>query len=118
MPREFSRKVRVAESIKRSLAPLVGELARAAAPVMASVTAVEVTPDLKLATIFVSIYGVAEKEKEVMTHLRGELPRLRHAVATELRLRQTPVLELVLDKSLERGARIGQLLGNSKPAQD
>ena len=116
MPREFSRKVRVAESIKRALAPLVSDWMRERGAGMASVTAADVSPDLKHSKIFVSVYGGMVADS-VIGDLNQEAGRFRRVLGRELRLRALPELEFCLDESIERGAEMTEMLDALKPDQ-
>jgi ribosome-binding factor A len=109
MPREFSRAVRVAEGIKRVMAKMVSDWTREIAAGMASVTQADVSPDLKRAKIYVSLYG-CEDPSAALDELNLLAGRFRHALGRELRLRNIPVLEFLLDESLERGDKISRML--------
>lgn len=111
MPREFSRAVRVAEGIKRVTAKLVSDWMRENAAGMASITQVDVTPDLKRAKIYVSLYG-CEESRTALGELNLRAGRFRHALGRELRLRNIPALEFFLDESLERGDKISRMLSD------
>jgi len=115
MAREFSRSVRVAESIKRALAPLLNTLAREHGLGMATVTAVDVAPDLSQARVFVSIFGDEAAQNAGLEKLNHEAHRLRHEIAHELRLKKLPTVHLELDRGGARSARINELLNASKP---
>jgi ribosome-binding factor A len=75
-----------------------------------TVTAVETTPDLRQARVFVSVLGnPGERRRSLraLEHARGYLQR---RVASELRIKHTPTLEFAYDDSAERGVRIAELL--------
>ncbi len=72
-----------------------------------SVTRAEVTPDLKLATVWFSCIGDREEAAEGMKKCSGIL---RHRLAEELNLRITPELRFVPDGSIEHGAKIAKIL--------
>ncbi len=75
-----------------------------------SVTAAEVTPDLKFAKIFYShLYGDA---KEIAKGLRSSAGYIRHMLAQSLNLRITPELTFIPDESIAHGAHIASLINN------
>lgn len=75
-----------------------------------SVTDIELSSDFSNAKIFVSFFG-SEEEKEKIVEVLGEnAPKIRHEVGKRVKLRHTPVLTFVRDDSLERGARITELI--------
>ena len=75
-----------------------------------TVTAVETSPDLRHARVFVSVLGGEEQRSETLSGLRSAHGILQGAVAEELRMRRTPTLDFVYDESIDRGMRITQLL--------
>ncbi len=77
---------------------------------MVSVTDVNVSGDLQHAKIFVSIYGTPEAKAETMAGLKAATGYVRREIGQRVRLRRTPEVVFMEDKSLERGDRILTLL--------
>ncbi len=75
-----------------------------------TVTDVEITPDLRLAHIYVSVMGGDEEEKQALAGLKSAAGFFRHELGGALSLRFIPELSFRLDKSLEQGLHIDQLL--------
>ncbi|MBQ3063222.1 MAG: 30S ribosome-binding factor RbfA [Clostridia bacterium] len=75
-----------------------------------SVTAAEVTPDLKYAKIYYS--AMRGDPKEVRQGLKSSAGFIRRQVAQRLNLRATPELTFVEDTSIAYGARIQSLLSS------
>jgi ribosome-binding factor A len=75
-----------------------------------TVTAVETSPDLRHARVFVSVLGGDEERQETLSGLASAHGILQAAVAEELRMKRTPTLDFVYDHSIDRGMRITQLL--------
>jgi ribosome-binding factor A len=75
-----------------------------------TVTAVETSPDLRHARVFVSVLGGEEERQETLSGLASAHGILQGAVADELRMRRTPTLDFVYDHSIDRGMRITELL--------
>jgi len=76
---------------------------------MISVTAVDTTSDLRHAKVYLSVFGL-KSEKEFSKGLKSAAGYLRHEVGQALDLRYTPELQFELDKSIEHGARINNIL--------
>jgi ribosome-binding factor A len=102
---------RVAEQIQRYLSSrLIPEL-RDPRLGFATVTAVEVSRDLKTARVFVTIFEPdPAKKKGAMDALTGAAGRFRRDLGRDLRLRFTPTLTFVEDESIERADRIERLI--------
>ncbi len=78
-----------------------------------SITAAEVTPDLKYAKIYYSVLGGErdpEKMKGIGQGLRSASGYLRRGLAEKLNLRITPELSFIPDTSAANGAHIASLL--------
>lgn len=75
---------------------------------MTSVMAVEVTPDLKFAKIFVSVMGDDEAKEKTMEGLKKSAAYARHQLASRMNLRNTPELTFVLDNSIEYGVTMSK----------
>ena len=75
---------------------------------MTSVMAVEVTPDLKFAKIFISVLGTPEQKQETMEGLNSAAPYVRSLLAKRVNLRNTPEIKFVLDHSIEYGVNMSK----------
>jgi len=109
------RKDRVGEEIKRELAILIrDEIKDPRVNGLVSVTHVEVSKDIRYASIYVSCLGDEEKQKNTLAGLKQAAGYLRSELANRLTLRYTPELIFKFDHSIEEGARINQLLAEQK----
>lgn len=77
---------------------------------MVSITDVDVSGDLQHAKIFVSIYGTDEARAETMAGLKSATSFVRSELGSRIRLRRTPEVIFLEDRSIERGDRILSLL--------
>lgn len=75
-----------------------------------TVTGVKTSPDLRHATVYVSVLGDAARREETLAGLRSAHGFLQRRVAAELRLKHTPTLAFHYDDSVDRGMRISELL--------
>ena len=75
-----------------------------------SVTEVSTSPDLKYARIYVSRIGGGEEKQETLDGLAAAAGFLRNELARRLELRRIPELRFQWDNSIERGARLLNLI--------
>ena len=75
-----------------------------------SVTDIELASDFSIAKVYVSVFGSDEQKEQTLIALEDNAPRIRHEVGKRVRLRLTPELFFKRDDSLERGARITELI--------
>ncbi|WP_460192805.1 30S ribosome-binding factor RbfA [Thermosynechococcus sp. FA-CM-4201] len=106
------RVARVAELIKREVSQLLMYEIRdeRVGAGMVSVTDVEVSGDLQHAKIFVSIYSTDEVRRSTMAGLKAASGFVRRELGQRIRLRRTPEVVFIEDRSLERGSRVLSLL--------
>ncbi len=75
-----------------------------------TVTAVDTSPDLRYAHVYVSVLGDDRERDESLAGLESSHGYLQSRVAAELRLKRTPQLDFRYDESVARGERIQRLL--------
>ena len=79
-----------------------------------TITAVKLTPDLQLATVYFRIYGQVDHNQvdRVAKALESAGGFFRKRLSEALDIRRIPSLRFFYDESIERGARIEKLLGD------
>ena len=102
------RQLRVNELVKRELSAIIAREINFEG-VLVSVNAVDVTPDLKSAHVFVSTLGSATGAA-VINALEAHRPALQAELSRHVVLKYTPHLIFHLDDSIERGARVLEIL--------
>lgn len=112
--KSFHRTDRVNAELRRELGTLVHELVRDHALPQASVSDVEVTRDLDVATVWVTALQ-PEKSAEVVKALKGMAKELRHELSRGSRMRRVPELRFKYDDSVDKGERIESLLRDAAP---
>ena len=75
-----------------------------------TVTDVSTSPDLRHARVYVSILGTPDEQQATLDGLRSAHGFLQGRVARELRLKNTPELDFVLDHTAEKAFRLERLL--------
>jgi ribosome-binding factor A len=83
-----------------------------------TLTAVETSPDLRQARVFVSVLGSERKRERALAGLEAAHGVLQRRVASELRLKRTPQLTFEYDPTAERGVRMAQLIDELAPDDD
>lgn len=106
------RIIRVGEEIRRELAEIIREDLKdpRLKESLVSVTHVDVAKDLRYAAVYLSCLGTGAEEKEIMAVFKQAAGFLRTELARRLNLRFTPELTFKFDSSIQKGARINQLL--------
>jgi ribosome-binding factor A len=76
----------------------------------ATITDVETAPDLRHATVLVSVIGQPAERQATLAAMGRAMPFVRHELGKRLRLKRIPSFHLELDDTVERGTRVLQLL--------
>ena len=105
---------RVNEAIREVLSEAVPELKDPRIGFV-TVTGVETSPDLRSARVFVSVLGSERTRERTVIGLTAAHGLLQSRIASELRLKRTPLLTFEYDPSVERGIRMSQLIDELAP---
>lgn len=104
------RQERVSSRIQEEISELLQKRIRDPRLTYVTVTGVEITADLKLATVFVSALGDQKSRHEALAGLQHASRYIRRELAQRLQMRFAPDLRFMLDDSWERVARVEALL--------
>ena len=77
---------------------------------MTSVTAVEVAPDLKTCKAYISVLGDEKAKNDTIAGLKSAEGYIRRLLAKNVNLRNTPVINFLLDNSIEYGVNMSKLI--------
>ena len=103
------RRGRINDEVKKELALIVREVKDPRiSGAFISVTAVEVSGDLKFAKVYYS--AMTGDKKEIAAGLKSSAGFIRREIARRLNLRMTPEFTFYEDHSIEHGAHISKLL--------
>jgi ribosome-binding factor A len=106
---------RLAESIREQVARFIAEDAKDPRIVgLVTVTAVEVTRDLRTAKVYVSVLGTDAERTSTFEGLGSLAGHLRSQLGKSLGLRSAPEILFRFDESVARAARIETLLAQIK----
>ena len=78
-----------------------------------TVTAVDTSPDLRHADVWVSVLGDDSQRRLSLEGLQSAHGLLQRAVASQLRLKHTPQLRFAYDDTAERADRLERLLAEA-----
>jgi ribosome-binding factor A len=82
---------------------------------LVTITGVDTTPDLRQATVFVSVLGSERRRRQALDGLAAAHGVLQARVARELRMKRTPQLAFEYDPSIEHGVRMSKLIDELAP---
>lgn len=110
----MDRTDRISEEVKKEVSAIIqNELKDPRLPKMISVTAAEVTRDLRYAKIFISVLGDESEKKNAIQGLKSAAGFIRREIGHRLKLRYTPEILFELDNSIERGVYLNKLINDT-----
>jgi ribosome-binding factor A len=88
-----------------------------------TVTDVKMSPDLKIAKVYISVFGKEDVQAKAMKMLEAEKQHIRGMVASHVQLKFAPTLQFYLDHTLEEADKINRLINkihenDNTPADD
>jgi len=101
---------RVGEQIKKELSQIIQQEIKDPRIGFVTVTAVEMSGDLQLAKVFVSILGSQIEKDETLTALEKAKGFFRSEVGRRIQLRHVPDIHFTIDQSLDHSDKIARLL--------
>ena len=108
------RRARINDAVREELSVAIRDVKDPrVSEAMISITEAQVSPDLRDARIFYSVYG--GDKAEVAKGLTSATGFLRRVLAQKLNLRITPTLTFVEDDSMAHGAYISKLISENAP---
>ena len=114
MARNTGRAQKVGDQIQRELSEILRRELRDPRVGMITLTAVEVSSDCAHATVYFTCLD-ASHVPEASDGLRRAAGFLRSQLARRIKLYVTPELRFAYDESIERGARLSQLIDSVQP---
>jgi ribosome-binding factor A len=110
MKRENPRARRLGEQIQRELTEALRRDVKDGRIGNVTITAVDVTGDLRTAKVHYLIFGKDGPDPKVQRGLDSAAGYLRNALSRALMIRHTPTLSFELDTSIAHGVRLTQLI--------
>ncbi len=110
----YKRTDRVNALIRHELQQLIQQEVKDPRVGFTTVTAVETSPDLRHAHVYVSVLAGEAEATTAVQALQEARAYLRHQLALRTELRHVPELDFARDTTLERAKRIDALLRQAK----
>ncbi len=105
----YKRAQRVSDLLREEIAEIVMKKLKDPRLGFLTITGVDITDDLKIAKVYVSILKGEERETnlDILNSAKGFI---RSEIARRVRMKTIPSLEFRIDESIEHGDRIDRLL--------
>ncbi|SEN44675.1 30S ribosome-binding factor RbfA [Lihuaxuella thermophila] len=101
---------RVGEQVKKELSQIIQQEIKDPRIGFVTVTAVEMSGDLQIAKVYVSVMGTQEEKRETLAGLEKAKGYIRSEIGRRIKLRHVPEIVFAMDESLEHSEHITRLL--------
>jgi ribosome-binding factor A len=115
--KSFNRTDRISAQLRKEIAVLVHAAVRDHALPSVSVSDVEVSRELDVATVYVTTLR-ADQAREATSALKELAVEFRRELSRTLSIRRVPELRFRYDDSVDKGERIESLLRDDRNAKD
>jgi ribosome-binding factor A len=112
---QYRRTDRLNEQLRQEITLLVRDEVRDPRVGLATITAVQTSPELDHAKVYFTTLGEAEEREEVLAGLRSAAPFLRRELGKRMHVRRVPELHFEIDRVLEEAQKIERLLSEALP---
>jgi ribosome-binding factor A len=109
---------RVDEAVREVLSDAIAKELKDPRIGFVTVTAVNTSRDLRHARVYVSVLGDEHARVQTLEGLRSAHGVLQGAIASQLSLKRTPTLVFEYDETVERAARLTELLQHGPDQED
>ena len=113
-----ARSKKVAEVLRRKISNIIQTELKDPRIGFVTVIRIKLTPDLRQAKIYFSVLGTEEEIEKTAKGLTSATGFIRGLIGDSLKLRYTPELEFVLDKSVEENTHLTQVFDKIKDEED
>ena len=110
MPREYARSQRIADLLQREIALLLQKEASFKEAGLITVSFVDVSPDLRNASVYFTCLGPTCSEEDLADLLNERARHFRRLLGQSLALRAVPQLVFRFDQTLNRANRLTELI--------
>jgi len=106
----YLRAERISVKIQQAITELLNKKMQDPWIEMATISGVKMTPDLRVAHIYVTVFGDKKRISEVMDGFKSSKGFIKKRIAPKLGLKYMPDLKFIHDDSFDKAARMDELI--------
>ncbi len=114
----YPRSERIGVRIQTALSELLKKKIQDPRIELATISGVQVTSDLRVAYVYYSVFGKAERLEEVREGFESSHGYIKRMLAPKLGLKYMPEIKFVHDKSFDHGSKMDRLLASVSKGED
>lgn len=106
----YSRAERISGQIQVAITGLLNKKMQDPRVEMATISGVKMTPDLRIADIYITVFGDEKRVQEALEGFKKSKGFIKKSIAPKLGLKFMPELRFFHDDSFDRAARMDALI--------
>ncbi len=111
----YARGERIGIKIQKAITELLNKKIQDPRIEMATISGVKMSPDLRVAKVYVTIFGDRDKIDQVLEGFQKSKGFIKKRIAPKLGLKYMPDLRFFYDDTFDRAARMDALIESVKP---
>jgi len=116
--RPYSRADRISMKIQAAITELLSKKMQDPRIEMATISGVKMSPDLRVADVYVTVFGDEKKILETLKGFKKSKGFIKKRIAPQLGLKYMPDLRFVRDDSFDKAARLDALIEAAPKGED
>lgn len=109
----YSRAERISARIQHVITELLTHKIQDPRLEMATVSSVKMTSDLRIAYVYIAVFGDEKRILDVMEGFKNSRGFIKKRIAPKLKLKYMPDLQFFYDDSFDKAARLDELINSS-----
>lgn len=114
----YSRAERVSAAIQSAITELLSRKIQDPRLEMVTVSGVKLSPDLSIATVYVTVFGDDKRKQDAMDGFKKSKGYIKKSIAPKLGLKFMPEFRFFLDETFDRAARMDALIDEATKGYD
>lgn len=106
----YLRAERISGKIQQAITELLTKKMQDPRIEMATISGVKMTPDLRIAHVYITVFGDKKRISEVLDGFKHSKGFIKKRIAPELGLKYMPELKFIHDDSFDKAARMDELI--------
>lgn len=109
----YARAERISVKIQAAITELLAKKMQDPRMEMATVSGVKLSPDLRVADVYITVFGDEKRIREAMDGFKKSRGFIKKRIAPKLGLKYMPDIRFVRDDSFDKAARMDELIKKS-----
>lgn len=106
----YTRAERISGKIQYAITELLNKKMQDPRIEMATVSGVKLTPDLRVADVYIAVFGDKKRIRETLAGFKKSKGFIKKSIAPKLGLKYMPDLRFIHDDSFDKAARMDALI--------